>query len=161
MNEAKFKKDNKNIIDIFNDYVNLFKFRKLNEIKNFDYNKLKDNNNKLFFDIRVILTMFDNFESNFKFEKDFLYYEYLCDLYKKYNLDKFDLFLIRLTKAKRGNYLLYKLYKDKKFTDFFGADSISYNMNIALHCSIVYNTISYYIIAHQIISCHIISYHII
>ena len=141
MNEAKFKKDNKNIIDIFNDYVNLFKFRKLNEIKNFDYNKLKDNNNKLFFDIRVILTMFDNFESNFKFEKDFLYYEYLCDLYKKYNLDKFDLFLIRLTKAKRGNYLLYKLYKDKKFTDFFGADSISYNIDIASKCGTLPNFI--------------------
>ena len=140
MNEAKFKKD-KNIMNIFSKYVDLFKDRKLNEIKNFDYNKLLDNNKKLYFDIRMILVMFDNLESNYKFRNDFLHYEYLCQLYEEYNISDIEYLIKRLTKSNKGNYLLKRIYKNEKFTNLFQYDLIIDNFELASKCGTLPNFI--------------------
>ena len=123
MNEDKFKKSNNTIIVKFNNFVELFKKRKIDEIRKFDIKELYFEG-KFIFDIRYILSVFDYIDTkNYKYENDFIFYEYLSNLFKEYELNDFSFLLRRLCKTKRGNYLLNELSKNDKFKNEFNSNS--------------------------------------
>ena len=120
MNEDKFKNSNK-VQKKFEKFTELFKKRKIDEIRNFDFKELYYEG-KFFFDVRYVLTVFDYIDSkNYKYEKDFKFYEYLSNLFKKYELNDFRYLLRRLCKTKRGDYLLNELSKKDKFKNDFNS----------------------------------------
>ena len=126
MNKQEFKK-NKSIIEKFDSFVELFKNRKFSEIKKFNIVDLKKDD-KFYFDFRYILSVLDfgNKKKNYKSENDFLYYDYLSDVIIKYDIDNYFLFIKKLSKIKRGEYLLNKLVKYLKFKNYFGDKNFIY-----------------------------------
>lgn len=119
MNEDELKISNNIIQKRFDKFVELFKNRKIDEIKKYDLNQLYLKG-KIYLDIKHILDVFDYLDSkNYKYQNDFKYYEYLSNLFKEYELKNFNYLLIRLCRTKNGNYLLHDLSKLNKFKNDF------------------------------------------